>query len=263
MKLITGGSGFLGKEFLKKIDNYFSLDRNKGHDILAHGLGLNGIDKGTITEIWHFAGSVNLNGKDVYRVNVEGIENLISFAYQCRKLKRFVHISTAYVCGDRKGDVFADELDLGQGFKNDYEKSKLIAEQRIIDSGLPYIVVRPSVVYCLNQINLIPWQGIAMVGGNIRIVGNENASLNIIKLEDAVDLILEHGNGDIGTRQHAVSPQNTSMGELRDMICHKLKVSDIEYVGECVDTPNRYEKAYDRITKAFQPYMLIDDPVFR
>ncbi len=56
-------------------------------------------------------------------------------------------VSTAFVCGDRAGPVAEEELDCGQGFHNDYERSKFEAERRVRTArGLHPTVYRPSVI---------------------------------------------------------------------------------------------------------------------
>ena len=46
-------------------------------------------------------------------------------------LRRFHHVSTAYICGLRSGRVLESELDQGQSLGNVYEESKLAAEKML------------------------------------------------------------------------------------------------------------------------------------
>ena len=57
-----------------------------------------------------------------------------------------MHVSTAYVAGDRVGVISEHDGDVGQTFRNTYEQTKLKAEQLVTDSGLPAAIVRPSVI---------------------------------------------------------------------------------------------------------------------
>jgi thioester reductase-like protein len=58
------------------------------------------------------------------------------------------HVSTAYVCGLRSGTVTESELDVGQEFANDYERSKVEAEEMIRAAAGPssVTVYRPSII---------------------------------------------------------------------------------------------------------------------
>ncbi|KAL4327755.1 hypothetical protein AHAS_Ahas13G0131800 [Arachis hypogaea] len=46
-------------------------------------------------------------------INTLGVQNILSFAHQCNKLKMLVHISTAYVCGEKEGVILEDPQHMG------------------------------------------------------------------------------------------------------------------------------------------------------
>src|SRR5438067_629273 len=54
------------------------------------------------------------------RVNVQGTQNVLTFARRCTALERHHYVSTAYVAGWRRGLVTEAELACGQAFKNHY-----------------------------------------------------------------------------------------------------------------------------------------------
>ena len=59
---------------------------------------------------------------------------MLEFAELCRdrgELRRYAHISTAYVAGTHRGEFSEEQLDVGQGFRNPYEQSKFEAEQLV------------------------------------------------------------------------------------------------------------------------------------
>ncbi|KXG25400.1 fatty acyl-CoA reductase 1 isoform X2 [Sorghum bicolor] len=47
-------------------------------------------------------------------VNVMGVKHLCQFAQQCSNLKMFMHVSTAYVCGDRDGLILENPIQPGE-----------------------------------------------------------------------------------------------------------------------------------------------------
>ncbi len=69
-----------------------------------------------------------------YRTNVDGTRHLIDF---CRTtgIRQFHHVSTAYICGLRKDRILETETNVGQQLGNDYERSKLHAEQMVAASS--------------------------------------------------------------------------------------------------------------------------------
>jgi long-chain acyl-CoA synthetase len=82
------------------------------------------------------------------RVNVEGTARVAEFAASCAELERLAYVSTAYVAGAHTGEFDEDCLDVGQSFRNPYERSKFEAEQMLREraAGLPLQVLRPSIV---------------------------------------------------------------------------------------------------------------------
>ena len=77
---------------------------------------------------------------------------MLEFAELCQAsgagLRRFTYLSTAYVAGEHSGTFSEDDLDVGQRFRNPYERSKFEAEGIVKRwrSRMPVTVVRPSIV---------------------------------------------------------------------------------------------------------------------
>lgn len=80
--------------------------------------------------------------------NLHGTKNLLEFA-RLAKIRKFHHVSTAYVCGKRRGLIRENELDASQGHGNDYEISKFQAEEFVrqadyLDNPTVY---RPGIIF--------------------------------------------------------------------------------------------------------------------
>lgn len=124
-------------------------------DITLPGLGLSATARAWVadhvTDLVHSAASLAFDRRDAdgepYASNVGGTANVLDF---CRAtgIRRLHHVSTAYVCGLRRGRILESELDVGQTLGNDYETSKLQAEQAVRDAGhLDVLTVyRPSII---------------------------------------------------------------------------------------------------------------------
>ncbi len=125
-------------------------------DVEAPGLGLAPADREAlaehVNEIVHAAASVSfeLPLEDSRRINVEGTRHMLELAELCRErggLRRFSYISTAYVAGTHAGEFGEDELEVGQEFRNPYERSKFEAERLVREHDhLPLQIFRPSIV---------------------------------------------------------------------------------------------------------------------
>jgi nucleoside-diphosphate-sugar epimerase len=105
--------------------------------------------------LWHFAAVTSLTAeseevtRQINEVNVEGTQRLAEAWMGGRAAGAFYHVSTAYVVGDRHGTAMETDSDMGQGFRNPYEASKLAAETRILGDfalGLSGAMFRPSIV---------------------------------------------------------------------------------------------------------------------
>jgi len=81
-----------------------------------------------------------------WRSNIHGTRNMLDL---CREtgIRKFHHVSTAYVCGQRRETIREDELDVGQLPSNDYEASKITAEKEVRAAGFDTLTVhRPSII---------------------------------------------------------------------------------------------------------------------
>ena len=96
----------------------------------------------------HCAASISfaLPLDEARRINVGGTAGVLALAARAPELQQVVHVSTAYVAGERGGRAFEHEGDLGQSPRNTYEKTKLEAEALVVASGLPAAILRPSIV---------------------------------------------------------------------------------------------------------------------
>jgi nucleoside-diphosphate-sugar epimerase len=145
---VTGGSGFLGKAFVKKMlekgETVYCLSRHplpgerkliglRG-DILEYDLGLDDVPEG-ISALYHIAGVVSLakhdNDGSIWKTNAIGTENVIKFCWKY-KIPHLYYVSSA----------FANP----QGC-NPYEKSKAAAEKLVRESGIAKTTIfKPSII---------------------------------------------------------------------------------------------------------------------
>ncbi|NLX20295.1 MAG: NAD-dependent epimerase/dehydratase family protein [Phycisphaerae bacterium] len=122
-------------------------------DVTAPQFGMNSADFARVTDsvdmIIHCASELSfIRDISCRQTNIAGMENLISLTRSCKRSPLIVHISTATVCGTvvNRCVTETDDTDTGDGHFNEYTRSKLVAEQVLRASGLPALVVRPSIV---------------------------------------------------------------------------------------------------------------------
>jgi thioester reductase-like protein len=126
-------------------------------DVEAPGLGIEPARRrdlaAEVGDVVHSAASVSfsLPLEEARRTNVVGTRRLLEFAELCRErggLQKFAYVSTAYVAGDHPGRFGEDELEVGQEFRNSYERSKFEAERLVREQAdrLPVQIFRPSII---------------------------------------------------------------------------------------------------------------------
>ena len=106
-------------------------------------------------EMWHCAAALQFHDRfraQVMRTNVDGTANVLSLA-KALEVRVLNFVSTAYVAGTRTGFIREEPIVEGDGFStnNHYERSKVIAERMVRESGIPARILRPSIVIGHSQ----------------------------------------------------------------------------------------------------------------
>lgn len=269
-------------------------------DITERHLGLNELDylrlSNRVDEVFHCAAATKFNdGSDtkLVRTNVHGTEHVLWFCLS-NKTKRLHHISTAYVAGTRQNTVFEHELEKGQSFHNNYEKSKFDAEKLLGQftrkHNIPVTVYRPSIIvgdsetgFTNNYDNIyvfgkgltylktyemrsnskgtrfIQTDGIKHLSP-LRIPGDIHGTINLVPVDyvaRAITAISQQAKSKSKTF-HIVNPSPPTLGELAEWMETATGVHRIKIVPmyEFQKHPHALqEKLFLRGTEAFQPYM--------
>jgi thioester reductase-like protein len=123
-------------------------------DITVTGLGLGAAERDRlddVREVWHLAAVYDLAVAPhvAHRVNVDGTTNVLAFCREQPDLRRLQYVSTCYVSGRYEGQFPEDALEVGQAFRNHYEKTKYEAEllvRKAMADGIPATIYRPGIV---------------------------------------------------------------------------------------------------------------------
>ncbi|MFE0420078.1 SDR family oxidoreductase [Streptomyces tendae] len=103
---------------------------------------------GTVAAVWHVAASLkyeNRHADEINLMNVTGVHNILALAKALGE-PVFHQVSTAYVAGRRTGPQTESFPEDTAWANNVYEATKTVGEQAVRDSGLPWRILRPSVV---------------------------------------------------------------------------------------------------------------------
>jgi thioester reductase-like protein len=223
--------------------------RGQAADLTAPGLGLSPMTRdrlaGSIGAVVHCAASISfvLALDEAREINVDGTREVLALAQDAAErgsLDRVVHVSTAYVAGDREDCVREDEGDVGQRFRNTYERTKLEAEEVVRGSGLRAAILRPSIIVgdsvtgWTPAFNVIYWPLQAFARGLFPTVpGDPEARVDIVPVDSVADALLELVRGPAREGAfHIVAgdgaPTNT---ELATMAAEAFDAEPPQFVG--------------------------------
>jgi thioester reductase-like protein len=212
-------------------------------DLTAPGLGLASQREriaDEVDEIIHGAASVAFGAslEDLRSINVEGTRRVLELATTCAGrgagLRRLTYVSTAYVAGERRGRAHEHELDMGQRFRNAYERSKNESESLVQNcrEQLPITVVRPSIVVgergtgWTTSFNVIYGPLRAFAAGTYPVVpGRRGAVLDVVTVDHVADAILALGASPAaaGGTFHVVGGEHaTTLGDLAQLAARRF-----------------------------------------
>ena len=203
--LITGASGFLGKEMcqvLSKDNNIWTLGRTPtAYNHIESDLSNASIKlpKVEFKQVIHLAGKAHSYPKTekeiqaFEEVNYQGTLHLLNALENQTKLKTFVFASTIAVYGLENGSNI-NELFPTQP-TTPYGKSKLNAEKAIIDwctnRGIQYLILRLPLIAGENPIgNLGAMKKAIQKGYYVRVKGN-NAQKSLVLASDIAHLVAQ------------------------------------------------------------------------
>jgi long-chain acyl-CoA synthetase len=126
-------------------------------DLTLERFGLSEAEHGSLsdgtTHVVHAAATVRFDHplEVARRTNVGGTQRVLDLAREVQRrgsLKSFTYVGTAFVAGKRRGLVTEEELDVGQEFRNTYERTKCEAEKlvRAAMGDVPTLIARPSII---------------------------------------------------------------------------------------------------------------------
>ena len=186
------------------------------------------------TDVIHAAASVSfaLSLPESRAINVAGTARVLELAERARErggLRRFAYVSTAYVAGTHEGTFTEADVDVGQDFRNSYERSKLEAEQLVREAGerLPVTIVRPSIVVgdrrsgWTASFNVLypPLRAFAR-GLYPAVPALRSAPVDVVSIDYVADAIFSvcEGEDGVGETYHLTAgPSAATVGDLVDL----------------------------------------------
>ena len=216
------------------------------------------------------------------QANVGGALNVVRTLRS--SVSRVVHVSTAYVSGDRTGTILESEGDMGQGFHNNYEKTKLEAEVAVhalcAELRLPLAIARPSVIVndtvngrcsAFTHLNVLievanriqEYYGIQdgqVVNHEIRFPVNPSARPNVAAVDPIAEALawVVESPGSAGKTYHLCHPTPQTSVEVFGLVMEAFGIKDkisLNFVQEMPRPLTRTEEMIMRAFKVYLPYL--------
>ncbi len=267
-------------------------------DLVTPSLGLHRLVQerlaAEVPQVIHCGGDIRFYPRDRHAfraVHIDGPLNILRAVGPARGL-RFHHVSTAYVAGRRDGTAYEDELDVGQAFRNPYERIKLEAEQTIMTvceaRGIELTIFRPSIVMADPRAPTADWSDpisahfaafarlcrlyrrtigrIRALRPSLRIRGSGKSVLNIVPITYVVEAMLAVAvNGrQPGRTFHLVDPAPPRNQELLDQITAILGLSGLEAFEDRrrqMEGMRLLERVAENLLRPYQDYFF-ESPIF-
>jgi nucleoside-diphosphate-sugar epimerase len=193
-----------------------------------------------------------------------------------RRLRCWVQVSTAYVCGARTGAVREDEGDVGQRFHNVYEAVKLEAETMVravgAERGVDVRVVRPAIVVGPapqtaggTPANLF-LAFVRLLGGlarsarqrsvGLRIAAAPRAAFNVVPVDHVVRAVtaVATAREAAGATIHAVPSEPPTQEAMLDAILRRLGLREVRLLDARAGSLDRPSPLERRIAQMLEPY---------
>lgn len=201
---ITGGTGFVGSELIKKCiaRGWYIRILTRGnksipinsHVEIFHGDLTNTVDWSgfikNVDVIINCAGVID-DKKNINAVNVEGPLRLLNASLG--KVKRWVQLSSAGVYGIPKDKIINEKSPLSP--QNPYEISKAnfdkILSDVAIQNKLDFVILRPTNIFGSRMTNKSMFQLVSAVKRNIFFfIGNPGNWANYVHVNDVVNALM-------------------------------------------------------------------------
>jgi thioester reductase-like protein len=192
------------------------------------------------------------------------------------RLRRWVQVSTAYVCGRREGLVLESEGDVGQTFHNVYERVKLASESTLRAGGararVDVRIARPGIV-----VGAAPLTGggapsnllfdfvrmtatlAALSAGRplpLRIEAAAQAPFNFVPVDYVAAALVHLADATPGDEDtfHLVAHAAPTQAEVLETITERLGVRGLSLVDR-LDDPTPLERRVARMLQSYREYL--------
>lgn len=132
---------------------------------------------------------------DYYESNVTGVQNLLDAAARVPGLRRFLHISTTDVYGYPR--VPCDESQPTNDVGLPYNRTKILGDESVRASALPFTIVRPATIYGPRGKDFAITIATHLRQGTMAVIGGGHAPGGFCYVDNVVDAMIAAANSDV------------------------------------------------------------------
>src|SRR3989344_5924752 len=213
--LITGATGFIGKNVLPKL---------KDEVVVYKGsiLNKNELEKNfPVDVVYHLAAVLDESHTLLWHINVDGTKNVVEL---CKKYNaKMIYLSSSGVLGETKEPA---KENYPYNTETKYEESKAEAEKKIISSGINYTIIRAPIIIGPNDL----WLKILKKMGKMPVIGNGENKFHLAYIDDVVDLLAYVKNKKESDKQiyHIATPDIPTYLDVYRLVRKELRINTEE-----------------------------------
>ena len=162
-----------------------------------------------ITAVIHLVAVIRGGPRQFDAINRQGTENIVAAAKEAGSVKRFIHVSA---------------LGAANTPRLQYLHSKWQGEQAVISSGLPYVILRPSLIFGPGDAFTTSVAALVRTMPIVPVIGSGNNRLQPIHVDDVARCIALSVSGNIrGNRTIEIGgPEQLSYNEIVGVVGRTL-----------------------------------------
>ena len=204
---ITGGTGFVGQQLalrLISMGNEVRILSRKKNNSSIHGIKYFQGDLTTHKDshvLREFCKNVDIvfncaaelkNEKFMHSLHIEGTKRLLKISKN--KISKWIQLSSVGVYGWKKQGVIKSTNFFNP--QNTYEKTKLISDELVKNSGINSIILRPSIIFGKKMKSKYLIQIMKVIKKKLFFYFDPKANVNFVHVDDVVNALILCGNSN-------------------------------------------------------------------
>ena len=223
--LVTGATGLLGRQVVQRL-----LDTNHEVRVMVRSPGRERVlhspptdvfygdvsDPNALTEacrdiseVIHLVAVIRGNRRQFDAINRQGTANVVTAAKASGSVRRFIHVSA-------NGATNTPRLQ--------YLHSKWLGEQAVVTGGIPYVILRPSLIFGPGDEFTSAVAALAKITPITPMIGSGNNRLQPIHVDDVARCVVGALTGDVKSSQivEIGGPQQLTYNEIVATVAHTV-----------------------------------------